>query len=55
MRVVPPLIVLAVAYGFALTHFHGSLVNVLQTMGVFNLMLFAVCAWYTFFSPKSRI
>jgi O-antigen/teichoic acid export membrane protein len=39
--------VLAVAYAFALTQFHSSLVVVLQTLGVFNLLLLGVCAWFT--------
>ena len=34
-------------YMFALSRFHGSLTVVLQTMGVFNLVLLAVCAWFT--------
>jgi O-antigen/teichoic acid export membrane protein len=45
--VVPGLCLLALAYGFALTRFHDSLVMVLQTMGVFNLLLFGLCAWFT--------
>jgi hypothetical protein len=49
-RVVPFVVVLAVAYGFALplllTHFPGRLEIVLQTLGVFNLLLFGVCAWF---------
>jgi len=50
-RVVPFMVVLAVAYGFALpmmlNHFPGQLEVVLQTLAVFNLMLFGVCAWFT--------
>ena len=46
-RIVPSLIILAVAYGFALTYFHDSLITVLKTLGVFNLLLLAVCGWYT--------
>ena len=46
-RIVPVLVVLAVAYGVALTRFHGSLIMVLQTLGVFNLLLLAACAWFT--------
>ena len=46
-RIVPVLVVLAVAYGFALTQFHTSLIMVLKTLGVFNLLLFGVCAWFT--------
>ena len=43
-------VVLAAAYGFTLpamlNHFH-QLHVVLQTLGVFNLLLFGVCAWFT--------
>ncbi len=46
-RIVPVLLVLAVAYAFALTQFHGSLVTVLKTLGIFNLLLLGVCAWFT--------
>ena len=46
-RIVPALVVLAAAYGIALTQFHDSLVTVLKTLGVFNLLLLAVCAWFT--------
>jgi len=54
-RFVPVICVLAVAYGIALTQFHGSLVTVLQTMGVFNLLMFATCAWFTWFDkPPTR-
>ena len=46
-RVVPVLVILAVGYAFALTQFHASLVTVLQTLGIFNLLLFAACGWFT--------
>jgi O-antigen/teichoic acid export membrane protein len=51
-RIVPALVLLAAAYGIALTQFHDSLVTVLKTLGAFNLLLLAVCAWFTFRSPK---
>jgi threonine/homoserine/homoserine lactone efflux protein len=38
---------LALGYMFCLTQFHGSLVTVLKTMGVFNLLFLGVCAWFT--------
>jgi O-antigen/teichoic acid export membrane protein len=38
---------LALVYMFALTRFHGSLVTVLQVLGCFNLLLLAICAWFT--------
>ena len=46
-RIVPVLLVLAVAYGFALTRFHDSLITVLKTLCLFNSILFAICAWFT--------
>ena len=49
--VVPWMVLLAVAYGFTLpwmlNHFPGRLEVVLQTLGVFNLLLFFVCACFT--------
>jgi O-antigen/teichoic acid export membrane protein len=49
--VVPFMVVLALAYGFTLpvmlNHFPGRLEVVLQTLGAFNLLLFAVCGWFT--------
>jgi O-antigen/teichoic acid export membrane protein len=52
-RVVPAAVVVAIAYGFALTRFHDTQVAVLQTLGVFSLVFLAVCAWYTFHHSKS--
>ena len=46
-RIVPVLIVLAVAYGIALTQFHDSLVTVLKTLGIFNVLLLAACLFFT--------
>jgi O-antigen/teichoic acid export membrane protein len=49
--VVPWMVLLAAAYGFTLpamlNHFPGRLEVVLQTLGVFNLLLFFICAWFT--------
>ena len=49
--VVPFMVLLAAAYGFTLpwmlNHFPGHIEVVLQTLGVFNLLLFGVCAWFT--------
>jgi hypothetical protein len=46
-RIVPVLVLLAVAYGVALTQYHASLIMVLKTLGVFNVLLLAVCAGFT--------
>ena len=49
--VVPWMVLLAVAYGFTLpamlNHFPGRQEVVLQTLGAFNLLLFLLCAWFT--------
>jgi len=48
-RVVPAMVALAVTYGVALPYmlnrFPGRLEIALQTLGVFNLLLLAICAW----------
>jgi len=44
---------LAVAYLFALTQFHDSLVTVLKTMGMFNLILLTACAAFRWLSPAA--
>jgi len=46
-KAVPALCVLVVVYAFALTRFHDTPVTVIQTLGVCNVLLLAVCAWYT--------
>ena len=51
-RIVPVLVVLAILYGVALTIIHSSLIAVLQTLGVFNLAVFGVCAFFTW-PPKA--
>jgi hypothetical protein len=50
-KLIPALCVfgLALAYLFALTRFHGTMIMVLQTMGLLNLLLFGVCSWFTWF------
>ena len=46
-KVVPALCVLVGVYTLALTQFHDTPVMVIQTLGVCNVLLLAVCAWYT--------
>jgi O-antigen/teichoic acid export membrane protein len=49
------ILVLALAYLVGLTQFHGSLVTVLKVMGLCNLVLLAVCAWFTWKAePQTR-
>ena len=52
--VVPVLWLLAAAYGVALTQFHDTLITVLKTLGIFNLLLLGVCAWFNFHGSKSK-
>jgi len=54
-QIVPFLVLLAMFYGLALTQFHDSLIMVLKTLGVFNVLLLGVCAWFTFFGPKPKV
>jgi len=55
-RVVPLLVLLAVAYGltlrFLLASQSANLVLVLQILAVFNTGLLAVCAWFTWAAPR---
>jgi hypothetical protein len=54
-RVVPALVFLALAYAFALTRptFHGNPVTVLQVLGVCNLLLLGISAWFTWRDASS--
>jgi O-antigen/teichoic acid export membrane protein len=54
-RIVPVLLLLAAAYGIALTQFHDSLITVLKTLGAFNLLLLGACAWFTFNGSKFKV
>ena len=53
-RIVPVLLLLAAAYGVALTQFHDSLITVLKTLGVFNLLLLGACVWFTWGKIEDR-
>jgi O-antigen/teichoic acid export membrane protein len=53
-KVVPALCVLVGVYVFALARFHDTPVTVIQTLGACNLLLLAVCAWYTWGSGKAK-
>jgi O-antigen/teichoic acid export membrane protein len=55
--VVPFIFLLAVAYAATMVyvnHISNSLVAVLQTVGSFNLLLLAVCAWFTWGVKPSK-
>lgn len=53
---VPAICIFALAIGYlvALTRFHDQLVTVLQVLGVFNLALLAVCAWFTWRQRQAK-
>lgn len=51
--VVLPMVLLAVAYGVTLSFVHGSFMQVLQMLGLFNLGLLVVCAFFTFRQPAA--
>ena len=53
-KVVPALCVLIVVYVFALTQFHDTPVTVIKTLGACNLLLLAVCAFYTWGVKKAE-
>jgi O-antigen/teichoic acid export membrane protein len=48
---------MAVAAGYALTLYlwHESFTQVIQTLGLFAVILLAVCAWFTWREPKSGV
>ena len=56
-QIVPFLVLLAMAYGLALTHYHDSFLTVLKTLCVFNLLLLAGCAAFIWKarSPKPEV
>jgi O-antigen/teichoic acid export membrane protein len=56
---VPALCVLAACYAFALSRFHDTPIAVIKTLGVFNVLMLGICAWFTWGarvqSPESRV
>ena len=53
--VVPFLLIVAVAYGTTLHYFHPSFTGVIKTLGLFGLLLVAVCVVFTLVPAKARI
>ena len=50
------LVALAAGYAFALLKYHPNVVAVLQLLAGFCVLMFLVCAWFTWarkFSPKT--
>ena len=54
-QAVPWLVLVAAGYGVTLYFRHESFVQVIQTLGVFGLLLLAVGAWFTFRRPAATI
>jgi O-antigen/teichoic acid export membrane protein len=50
-RIVPWLLAVAIGYGVTLEHRHTSFLQVMQTLGVFSLLLLVVCIVFTLFTP----
>jgi O-antigen/teichoic acid export membrane protein len=50
---VPWLVAVAVAYGLTLYFYHKSFTQVIQTLGIFSVIMLAVCVWYAFFDPSA--
>ena len=46
-RAVPWLVAVAIGYGLALYYRHETFRMVIQTLGIFSLLLLGVCAWFT--------
>ena len=50
LAVVPAMVALAIVYAFTLPrviqHYPGRLEVILQALGIFNLILLAICAWF---------
>lgn len=52
-EVVPSLMLVAAGYGAALTWFNSSFIQVVQTLGVFGLLLLGVSIWFTWRMNKT--
>jgi O-antigen/teichoic acid export membrane protein len=57
-KVVPLMVAVVVAYAFTLPamlqRFPGHMEVALQTLGAFNLLLFGICAWFSFGSTRAK-
>ncbi len=58
-KIVPLMVLLAAAYGFALPFmlhkFPGRMEVALQTLGAFNLLLLAICAWFVWGKKSAKM
>jgi O-antigen/teichoic acid export membrane protein len=51
--VVPWLVTVAAGYGITLRYMHGSFTTVIKTLGVFGVLLVAVCVVFTVWTPRA--
>jgi len=51
---VPWLVLVAAGYGTTLYLRHETFTQVIQTIGIFGLVLLAVCAWFTWGVKEKR-
>jgi O-antigen/teichoic acid export membrane protein len=54
-KAVPWLLAVAAGYGTTLYLRHDSFIQVIQTIGIFGLLMVAVCAWFTFRGPRPAV
>jgi O-antigen/teichoic acid export membrane protein len=52
--VVPWLLAVAIGYGVALEYRHATFLQVMQTLGIFSVLLAAVCVVFTLRAPSAR-
>ena len=50
-RSVPWVLAVAVAYGVTLYLRHETFIQVIQTIGIFGMLLLAVTVWFTYRTP----
>jgi hypothetical protein len=53
-QIVPVLVLIAIAYGLTLTYAHSSPEVILRILCVFNLIVLAACAWFTWGTNGAR-
>jgi len=52
--VVPWLVVVAAGYGLTLHFVHGTFTTVISLLGLFGLLLVAVCVVFTLWKPRAE-
>lgn len=52
---VPWLVAVAVGYGVTLYLRHDTFLTVIHTIGLFGLILLAVCVWFSFHRPRPKV